>query len=382
VICPHCRGDARFVEYRECRLQTLLGEVAYERAYYHCRQCRSGWLPTDAELRVVKRRSPGQREVIVLGGVVEAFEQGGRNVLQRLSGVSVSASTIRRVTEAAGKDIAEKRSRGETIGPEAAWEWNEDAGGRRTAYISLDGVTVLQQGPHAQKAEAKVAWMGAVFNPQPLSEKKRRRVWDRRYVSGLMTLPEIGRQLHRECEAVGLSRADVVVALTDGGNGLEDCLIEAVRGLSRETHFVLDFYHASEHLVEFAKALAAHDEDRRKSLAHAWCRMLKHEGGEVLLKELKSLDLAGHPPAVREAHRQLTGYVAGNRHRMDYPQYVKNGWEIGSGMIESACKTVVNHRLKQAGMRWRPPGTTELCHLRALYKSETSLWQAYWLSTI
>lgn len=381
MTCPHCHEDARFVEYRTCPLSTLLGEVVYERAYYHCRHCHKGWHPSDAEMRIVKRRSPGQREVISLAGVIEAFEHCGRRVLQRLSGVSLSVSTIRRFTEAAGADVAARRARGEAIGPARAWKWHKDSRGRRTAYVSLDGVTVLQQGPRAQKAEAKVAWLGAVFNPQPIDQKRRCRVWDRRYVSGLMSLPEIGGQLRRECEAVGVSRADLVIALTDGGNGLEDCLIEALRGLSNETHFILDFYHASEHLVEFAKALHPHDEARRTDQSHAWCHTLKHQGGEVLLKGLEALDLTGRSAAVREAHRQLTGYVRGNRHRMDYPGYVKNGWEIGSGMIESACKTVVNHRLKQAGMRWRPRGTTELCHLRALYMSELPLWQTYWLTS-
>lgn len=64
---------------------------------------------------------------------------------------------------------------------------------------------------------------------------------------------------------------------------------------------------------------------------------------------------------------------------MDYPTYVARGWQIGSGMIESACKTVVGQRLKEAGMRWRERGTTALCQARSLYKSESSLWNCYWL---
>jgi hypothetical protein len=66
---------------------------------------------------------------------------------------------------------------------------------------------------------------------------------------------------------------------------------------------------------------------------------------------------------------------------MDYPTYVANGWQIGSGEIESACKGVVNRRLKGPGMRWHLPGTTALCQLRALYKSEPILWQHYWIRT-
>jgi hypothetical protein len=378
MTCPHCQQDARFVEHRACQVATLLGDVTCERAYYHCSHCHRGHFPADVELRLVKRRSPGQREAISLLGVLESFDEAGRGSLYRLTGISLSAATVRRVTEAVGEDVATRRAQGKTIGPETAWTWHVDAEGRRTAYVSLDAVSVLQQGMHAEKAEPRMAWIGAVFNPPSATETRDRRVWDRRYVSGLMSLPEIGAQIRRECQAVGVAEADVVVALTDGGNGLENCLLDALGGISQETCFLLDFYHGSEHLREFAKALFPHDEERRRKQCDAWCHLLKHHGGDVLLKELQSLDLSGSSPAAREVHRQLLGYIGDNRHRMDYPAYVKHGWQIGSGMIESACKTVVNQRLKESGMRWRQAGTTELCQLRALYKSERPLWNSYW----
>lgn len=66
---------------------------------------------------------------------------------------------------------------------------------------------------------------------------------------------------------------------------------------------------------------------------------------------------------------------------MDYPDYLARGWQIGSGMIESACKTVVGQRLKESGMRWRARGTTSMCQARALYKSTRPLWNTYWQHT-
>jgi len=58
--------------------------------------------------------------------------------------------------------------------------------------------------------------------------------------------------------------------------------------------------------------------------------------------------------------------------------YISRGWQIVSGMIEAACKTVVCQRLKESGMSWREPGTTAVCQLRALYQSEPRLWKSYW----
>jgi hypothetical protein len=51
---------------------------------------------------------------------------------------------------------------------------------------------------------------------------------------------------------------------------------------------------------------------------------------------------------------------------------------IGSGAVESACKTVVGQRLKQAGMRWREFGTHSMCQIRSLFRSESSQWGAFW----
>ena len=63
---------------------------------------------------------------------------------------------------------------------------------------------------------------------------------------------------------------------------------------------------------------------------------------------------------------------------MNYPECLKHGWPIGSGPVESACKTVVNRRLNGSGMRWGSAGSNALCHLRALFLSQRNQWESYW----
>ena len=81
---------------------------------------------------------------------------------------------------------------------------------------------------------------------------------------------------------------------------------------------------------------------------------------------------------VRQKLAEVLAYLHKNVHRMDYPTYLAKGWLIGSGAVESACKTVVGQRLKLAGMRWRETRYRQVCHLRALYKSERNQWEAFW----
>ena len=385
MSCPHCREAAKFVAYRSCQVTTLLGQAHYPRAYDHCSHCHQGWFPTDAEFGLESKQTRGAREVISLVGTLEPFEESAKLALARLTGLTVCASTVRRVTEAVGNHVASRRAAGKSLGPRRAWDWHRDAQGRRVGSVSLDATAVLQQGLHGKKAESRMPWVGSVFNPPPLAKGavqeplRPRRISDTRYVSGLMSLPEIGRQLRAECEAVGLANVDLAIGLTDGGHGLEDCLIETVfAGVVKEFVLILDFFHVSEHIGDFAK-LWCHDDASRKTQKERWCHLLKHQGGEALLAELSSLDLSLHPPEVQEAHRLLTNYLRSNLHRLDYPTYRANGWQIGSGEIESACKGVIAHRLKGPGMRWREFGTTSVCQLRALFKSESACWQHYWI---
>lgn len=384
MSCPSCHESAKFEGYRSCPVQTLLGPVSYPRAYYHCSHCHHGWFPTDAEFGVESKQTRGAREVISLVGVLEPFEESATVTLARLTGLTLSASSVRRVTEAVGHHVASQRASRKTLGPRRAWDWHRDAKGRRVGYVSLDATAVLQQDLHGKKAESRMPWVGSVFNPPPLARgevsppRRPRRIAETRYVSGLMSLPEIGQQLRAECEAVGLANVDIAIGLTDGGNGIEDCLIESVfAGLVKEFVLILDFFHVSEHIGEFTK-LWCRDDASRKTRKAQWCHLLKHQGGEALLKELSALDLSLSPPEIHEAHRLLTNYLRNNLHRLDYPTYLANGWQIGSGEIESACKGVIAHRLKGPGMRWREYGTTSVCQLRALFKSESPCWQHYW----
>ena len=91
------------------------------------------------------------------------------------------------------------------------------------------------------------------------------------------------------------------------------------------------------------------------------------------------------PPAAKGTGQYINSqlakveeYFGKNLHRMEYPEYQAEGWQIGSGVVESACKTVVGQRLKGAGMRWGEAGAHALCHVRALYRSEKGQWKDFW----
>jgi len=71
-------------------------------------------------------------------------------------------------------------------------------------------------------------------------------------------------------------------------------------------------------------------------------------------------------PEVQEQLEALIRYYTDNASRMRYDEYLRQGYGIGSGAVESAHKQVVHARLRQAGMRWSERGAQRLLALRVL----------------
>lgn len=298
-----------------------------------------------------------------------------------MSGVRLSEATVQRTTEDVGSRIAELIGRGVTFGPRVSWPWQRDARGRTVAYVSIDATGTRQQGPGGRAASGRMAYVAAVFNPPPpqagVAEPPKRPQLQARYRAGLYALEEMGPLMRRLGDRVGMEEAEVWVALTDGGGGLEEFV---QKNFNREDLvLILDFYHAASYLEKLAQALHPQDEEAARRQAEQWCQLLKAEGGALTLEVLRQWDWPARRSAgLREQWAAVESYFSNQFHRMAYPEYLAEGWHIGSGVVESACKTVVGQRLKGPGMRWGEGGAHAMCHVRALYRSDKGQWQAFW----
>lgn len=245
----------------------------------------------------------------------------------------------------------------------------------------MDATGVGQQGPKGAAAAGRMAYVGMVYNPVPedrppwADPRGARPAWQARYVAQVQPLAALAEPLRRQGGPVGRDRAERWLALSDGGAGLEDCLRT---NFPRVEAVILDFYHVTEYLGRLAQALHPGRPEEAEAWRQAWCSRLKAEGGGPVLAALRELDLRGRPAAARAARAEVVTYFANQAHRMDYPTYLAKGWQIGSGPVESACKTVVGQRLKGGGMRWGADGADAVCHLRALFRSEGGQWEAFW----
>src|SRR5947209_483882 len=129
------------------------------------------------------------------------------------------------------------------------------------------------QGRGGAAAEGRMAAVGMIYNPGAAGRA--------RYLAGLTGgLAALGGPLRRQGAQVGMDRAQRWVALSDGGAGIEEFLRA---NFPRVEAVILDFFHAAEHLGDWAKALHPDDPAAAEQLAGAWRHRLRHEGGRAVL---------------------------------------------------------------------------------------------------
>jgi hypothetical protein len=132
---------------------------------------------------------------------------------------------------------------------------------------------------------------------------------------------------------------------------------------------ILDFFHATEHL---AAAIAAVHGDGTLATRHKFEflreRLLTEDRGvEAVIDALAYLKRTN--PRLAKVKKVLT-YFRKNKHRMRYAQWKREGFMIGSGVVEAACKTLVAQRLKLSGMRWGTHGAQAILTMRGWDQSE------------
>ena len=229
--------------------------MGLSRAYYYCGHCRGGHCPWDRTLGLDGgRQSPAVQSLTALAGALEPFGRAD-DLLRRLAGLRLSASTCRRVTGGSGDDSRQQHRDGVPVRAErpVAWDFTlPDRDGASfpgtVAYLGLDAFAVPTR--RGGGVDWRMLYVGLLYDPRKghtvyLSD------FDFEVVAGWM---------RRYATAYGLGGADTLVALTDGGNGLERVLRQA---FLEAVVFVLDYYHAAERLHTFAGLLHGHDPGRR-----------------------------------------------------------------------------------------------------------------------
>ena len=127
---------------------------------------------------------------------------------------------------------------------------------------------------------------------------------------------------------------------------------------------ILDFWHALEHAWDFARSCYGEGSQQADRWVHGIAEDLRAGKIEDVIARLRRM--RPKSPQAYEKLESLIRYYSENAKRMHYDEYLRLGYGIGSGAVESAHKQVIHARFRQAGMRWSAAGARRLLALRLL----------------
>jgi hypothetical protein len=336
AVCE-CGGVARDKGDREHAVVTMLGDVRIRRAYYHCARCGRTFAPLDAKLGTGTGSvsTPVIKAVALLGSQMPFGR--AKEVLQELTGVSISRRSVaRRCVEAGRAAFASapvEQKAGECAGK---------------AVISMDAccINTLEGWKEVKCGTISASGEGT------------------RYVAAMEEAKGFGLRMRKEFLSSSAGKAKEVIAVADGAKWIWK---QVEINFPFRAHEVIDFWHASQQIWTCAQALWGEGSANARRWAEHYKGILWERGGAETLARLNRLRV--RRSIKRKALRALSRYISNNLERMRYPQFREAGTPTSSGVIESACKQVVIERLRGAGMRWSRQGAQAVVTLRSLWLS-------------
>jgi len=157
------------------------------------------------------------------------------------------------------------------------------------------------------------------------------------------------------------------------GDGADWVRLQTREVFGEQGVFLCDFFHVSEYLGDAAASCRPAQPDQWRHTQQKRLRRGDVQKVTAALEEhLEPVGTSEEEAPVRNGHRYLTN----RRNCLDYPRALELGLPIGSGMIESGHRHVLQARLKKAGTAWLQDHADQIAHLRVLRANRQ--WQSFW----
>jgi len=339
--------------------QTPYGEVVVERHVYQKAGGGKTYCPMERNARIIVTSTPMFAKQISSKMSYGAGAEVQRDLLDN-HGRRVALSYIQRMSEAVGS-IVQAQEENENYEPP------QIDSKITTVGIGLDGTCMLM---------CEQGWREAMVGTISLYDTE----GERQHTIYLGATPEYGKQkflerLEREIRQTKERYPDAAyVGIADGAES-------NWKFLNQHTQTqILDFYHASGYLGVVAEVLYPNQSAEQKEWLNQSCHQLKHKLGAAQRLHTQMLELAkqeGLSKTLRENLQAAITYYHNHQHQMHYSQFRQQHYPIGSGVTESACKTLIKQRLCCSGMRWKEKGASIILSLRALILTSTR-WEQFW----
>ena len=363
--CPQCAQPARYAGRRPKTVESVLGPLTLERAYYHCARCDMGVCPRDAALGVDGTAlSPAVTRMVGIVGARVSFVEG-HALLHDLAGVEVDPKQVERTAEALGRAIAEdERTVVEAQPPTAPTMYlGMDGTGIPMRLAALAGRRGKQPDGTAKTREVKLCTVWTA-EARDAEGRPRRDIGSVSYSAAIESAAAtagpaarsspFALRVDREAQRRGFAQAPRRVVLGDGAVWIWNVAEEACPGAIH----IVDLFHAKEHLATRATAIFGASGDLATAWTHA--RYAELDAGHLhrLVRALRA-HLPTTPAVAQDIH-----YFFRNRRRMRYPAFRAQGLCVSTGVLEAGCRTAIGARLKRSGMHWTLAGADAIIALR------------------
>jgi hypothetical protein len=350
---------AQRISKREAKILTVFGWISYHRSYYGCSRCGQKIHQLDQKWGLHPGEvSPVLGRLLAIAGVDIAFERARRKIKEFLL-VEVSDNTIRKQTQLMGEKQAHIEAQWKRESYDASWLQERE---RRIEnvpnriYGSMDGAQV-PIGEEWRELKS-LSWyrVAAVYG------QEQHKAQEISYHTEIAPAQEFGRLLWATGVRRLADKAKELIFVCDGAAWIWKLVSHYFPNAVQ----IVDWYHACEYLTPIADAVFP-----QQTECQEWLQKVKDWlwNGRVKKVIQACQHYIHHNLAADPAQRAVT-YFTNNQHRMDYATFRKNGYWIGSGTVESACKQIATARLKIAGARWTLTGAVATAKARAAWLSD------------
>jgi hypothetical protein len=276
---------------------------------------------------------------------------------RKMNDISVSNKQIERVCHHYGEEFEADYSQGKLTNASV-----ECVTAQNPAYVMMDGGMILTRQKEHPWKELK---LGRIFHSRDHVKgigKKRNLIIGSQYVGHLGGHQKFLTKLDFFIEEIA---NDSKVFIADGAPWIWNW----VQDMYPDSTQILDFFHAKEHLCQFA-SLYLDEVKTREEWIKLIEKLLPNDQVEQVLDTLRNILSGITKKTAMDDLKCLIRYYQNNQQRMIYKTFKDKGYLIGSGAMESAIRNVVQQRLKRSGQRWTIEGGQQITNIRTPFLSD------------
>jgi len=332
--------------------QTPYGPTKVARHVYQSHSGGKTYVPLEKDARIIITSTPRFAKVVTSKISESSIGQVKRDLIENHNR-PINNKTIQEITEVVGVFAAVK----EDVWNYAIPELDKKVHG---IGVALDGACMLMKDD---------GWRVAMTGAISLYDKEGERLHSAYYASA----PEYGKEKFKtKFENEILKIKEIFPKVTSVG--VADGAKDNWPLLEKHTDFqILDFYHATIYIGEYAQARFKKAEEREEWLEINLHKLKHNSGGVVRLLT----EIINNPVKSKDLQSKVVTYIENHSHQMKYNKLVERNLPIGSGVIEAACKTIIKQRMCKSGSRWTEDGAEIILTLRCLNNTDGK-WEQFW----